>query len=181
MPTPINTRKCSCTLAFIYATEGNNASPAGAVAELFDISCFYGKHDFDKIQDVIYKKWLKAPESESIERVITNMTGNPKVLGQHYFIENPHKHFGAPATVPKWDFTSASQKGNSEAYMIGGKVKHVKAKHGHKSNVDWLSLESVEGHLADRVYRVDTKSGQPPKSVSRRSASVYALIDGYHQ
>jgi hypothetical protein len=137
---------------------------AGAVAELFDISCFYGKDHFDKIQDVLYEKWLKAPECETIGNVIKNMTGNPKVLGQHYFVENPNKHFGDSATVPKWDFTSESHKGNSTAYTIGGKVKHVKAEHKHKSNVDWLSLESVDGHLADKVYRVDTKSGQHPGS-----------------
>jgi len=134
----------------------------GAVAELFDISCFYGKPHFDKIQDVLYEKWLKAPESETIDKVIKNMTGNPKVLGQHYFVENPHDHNG-PA-VPKWDFTSASQKGNNQAYTIGNKVKNVAAEHKHKSNVDWLSLKSVDGHLADTVFRVDTKAGQPPKS-----------------
>jgi hypothetical protein len=137
-------------------------TPMGAVAELFDISCFYGKKHFNDVQDVVYKKWLKTPESESIASVIKNMTGNPKVLGQHYFIENPHKHAGAPATVPKWDFTSASLKGNHEAYMIGEKVKGVSAEHEHKSNVDWLSLKSTDGHLADTVFRVDTKSGQPP-------------------
>lgn len=157
----------------------------GAVAELFDISCFHDKHSFHKIQDVLYEKWLKAPESASIESVIKNMTGNPKVLGQHYFIENPHKQFGAPATVPKWDFTSASKKGDSQAYMIGAKVENVSPEHEHKhhhkhehkhhSNVDWLSVKTVEGHLADSVYRVDTKSGQPPDSVIRRSASVLCV------
>jgi len=143
--------------------ETHKYTAVGAVAELFDISCFYGKDHFHEIQDVLYKKWLKAPESASIEAVIKNMTGNPKVLGQHYFVENPHKHSGAPATVPKWDFTSASHKGDNEAFMIGEKVEHVKAKKHHKKNVDWLSLKSVEGHLADNVYRVDTKSGQPPE------------------
>lgn len=136
------------------------------MAELFDISCLYGKPEFKTVQNHIYEMWLKAPNSLTIHKVIKDLAGNSKVLGQHYFIDNPsHKSKkGAPAIVPKWDFTSASQKGNAEAYVIGAKEKDVSV---DKADVDWLSLKSTKGHLADTIYRVDTKAGQPPASVSK--------------
>jgi len=134
----------------------------GAVAELFDISCLHGKPEFHTIQNHLYEKWLKAPNSLTIHKVIKDLGGSSKVLGQHYFIDNPHKSKkGAHAIVPKWDFTSASHKGNAEAYVIGDKVKDVSV---DKADVDWLSLKGTKGHLADTIYRVDTKAGQPPAS-----------------
>jgi hypothetical protein len=131
----------------------------GAVAELFDISCLYGKPEFHTIQDHLYEMWLGATDSLTIHKVIEDLGDSQKVLGQHYFIENPDKSKGG--LVPKWDFTSASHKGNSEAYIIGAKVGSVSV---NKADVDSLSLKSVKGHLADTVYRVDTKAGQPPAS-----------------
>ena len=148
-------------------------SSKGAVAELFDISCLYGKPEFHTIQDHLYEMWLGAADSLTIHKVIEDLGDSQKVLGQHYFIENPDKSKGG--LVPKWDFTSASHKGNSEAYIIGAKVGSVSV---NKADVDSLSLKSVKGHLADTVYRVDTKAGQPPASVSKRLASGCVFIDG---
>ena len=59
--------------------------------------------------------WLKAPHTLSIQKVIKDLCNSPKVLGQHYFVDNPEKSKkDAPAIVPKFDFTSASQKGHAE-------------------------------------------------------------------
>ena len=112
----------------------------------------------------MYEMWLKAPHTLSIQKVIKDLCNSPKVLGQHYFVDNPEKSKkDAPAIVPKFDFTSASQKGHAEAFFIGAKEKDVSV---DKADVDWLSLKSTKGHLADHVFRVDTKAGQPPASVS---------------
>jgi hypothetical protein len=92
---------------------------------------------------------------------------NPIVLGQHYFVANgTDPATGGPAISPVWDFTSDAERGNPEAYVIAAVVGDIPAPTG-KDDVDWLQLKKVEGELADTVYRVDTKGGQPPTSVSR--------------
>jgi hypothetical protein len=48
--------------------------------------------------------------------------------------------------------------------VIAAKAGGMPAPTGAK-DVDWLLLNSVQGKLATQVYRVDTRSGQPPASV----------------
>jgi len=128
----------------------------GAVAELFDISCLSGNPlAFKNIQDVWFADWSRMPESFTVFDLVKENKGNRDVLGQHYFIQN------GTAIAPKFDFTSASQKGNPDAYSVCAKVGDLPVS---SSNVDWLSLKSVEGDLAAMVYRVDTRSGRPPAS-----------------
>jgi hypothetical protein len=137
----------------------------GAEAEMFDISCLYDKPEFGTIQDRLYEKWLNGSDFTTIHKVIKQLGASPHVLGQHYFVkdhrDHHHHHHHHKKIVPKWDFTSASFKGDKEAYIIGEKVGNVSV---NKTHVDWLSLKSVKGHLADTVYRVDTRWGQPPAS-----------------
>ena len=98
--------------------------------------------------------------------VIKKLNHDPKVLGQHYFVPNPKPAAGSPAVSPVWDFTSDSEKGNPDAFVLAAKAGDIPAPTG-KNDVDWLQLKNVEGELADTVYRTDTKGGQPPASVSR--------------
>ena len=88
--------------------------------------------------------------------------GSPEVLGQHYFILNP----SGSGLSPKWDFTSASEAGHPDAFVIGARTGDIPAPTNPTTNVDWLSLSNAGGDLADQVFRVQTRGGQPPASVS---------------
>lgn len=138
------------------------SSNVGAVAELFDISCLYGTSEFSKVQDDAYTMWSKAPKGVTAQSVIQILGTNPAVLGQHYYVTNPVS--ASPAVSPKWDFTSNADKGNAEAFVIGAKAGDLPAPTG-SSDIDWLQVKNVQGELADTLYRVDTKAGQPPSSV----------------
>ena len=94
------------------------------------------------------------------------------VLGQHYFITNPLTGVGLS---PKWDFTSASEAGNDEAFVVGAKTGDVPDPTDPEVNIDWLSLSAVEGELAQQVYRVVTNGGQPPSSVSVCHSMVWCV------
>ena len=133
----------------------------GALAELFDIHCL-PSYSFTTVTDWVYKAWEKAPADITTAEVIENLgiLDPPVVLGQHYFIANP------VALSPKWDFTSASEKGHPKAFVIGAKTGDIPAPSDPSTNIDWLSLKNAGGGLADQIFRVQTRGGQPPASVS---------------
>ena len=85
------------------------------------------------------------------------------VLGQHYFVTNPVTGAGLS---PKWDFTSASEAGHADAFVVGAKTGDVPAPASPATNVDWLSLSNAQGALAQQIFRLQTHGGQPPASVS---------------
>lgn len=79
-------------------------------------------------------------------------------LGQHYVIRNPITGTGG---TPKWDFTSQGPyAGNANAYIIANINSTIPAP--DPANAPYLRLTHLLGDLADQVYRVDTKGGQPP-------------------
>ncbi|KZT25687.1 hypothetical protein NEOLEDRAFT_1241563 [Neolentinus lepideus HHB14362 ss-1] len=134
----------------------------GAVAELFDISCLYNTPLFDPISNAAFAAWNVTPEAPL--DLISAFSGNPIVLGQHYFIPSPT----GSGVSPKFDFTSAREKGHPEAFVVGAKVGDLPAPTG-KGDVDWLQLKSVQGELASTVYRLQTRGGQPPASCKQGS------------
>jgi hypothetical protein len=151
----VGTQNYTCSAAGTYAS-------AGAVAEVFDISCLYGTPLFDQIADKAIQIWKSAPASVTVEKIIEYIPDVSVVLGQHYFVPN------AGATSPKWDFTSS---GNSDAFVLGAKVGGLTAPTG-KQDVDWLQLKNNGGGLADAIYRTDTKEGQPPASCAPGSGPI---------
>ncbi|KDQ31887.1 hypothetical protein PLEOSDRAFT_1034910 [Pleurotus ostreatus PC15] len=93
----------------------------------------------------------------------------PTILGQHYFITNPITGSGLS---PKWDFTSqGATKGNPDAFVVGARSGGVPAPTGPQ-DIDWLFLTGVQGQLADQIYRVDTRGGQPPATCTPGSAPI---------
>ena len=78
---------------------------AGAVAELFDISCLVGTSTFNRIQDDVFTVWKLLPKQLTAAKVVEllHFAKTPTILGQHYFIINPLTGVGIS---PKWDFTS---------------------------------------------------------------------------
>lgn len=104
--------------------------------------------------------------SETTQDLIKMLGNDPLVLGQHYFVGNgTNPATGGQAISPVWDFRSNGEKGNPEAMIVASRVGDIPAPTGPQ-DIDWLQLKKVSGGLADQVFRVDTKSGQPPKSVS---------------
>jgi Protein of unknown function (DUF3455) len=136
-------------------------SSAGAVAELFDISCLLCKPDFSNIQKRVHEIWWGCPnitQSELVVRLHDEL--GLEVLGQHYFIKNT-----AGGLSPKFDFTSSgSTAGNPNAFVVAAKAGDIPAPTGH-DDVDWLELKNVTGNLATVVFRVFTDKGQPPATV----------------
>ncbi|KAG5652367.1 hypothetical protein H0H81_005229 [Sphagnurus paluster] len=154
----IGTQNYTCSAAGTYTN-------VGAVAELFDISCLYNTPAFSKIADVAFTAWKAAPASLSTQKVISLLEPIPfpVILGQHYFVPNPVTGTGLS---PKWDFIAqGATKGNPKAFVVGAKVNGLPAPTGAQ-DIDWVQLKSLTGSLATQIYRVDTRGGQPPASVS---------------
>lgn len=142
----------------------------GAVAELFDISCLTSSPNFQAIQNTLFDSW-NVFDGLSIQDIITllaaqdifsfiNPGGQPQVLAQHYFVTNPVTGQGVS---PKWDFTSSGRfKGNEDAFIIAKGLGSLPAPTNATTDVAWLQVTNVEGSIADQVFRIDTKGGQPP-------------------
>ncbi|KII95430.1 hypothetical protein PLICRDRAFT_34283 [Plicaturopsis crispa FD-325 SS-3] len=138
----------------------------GAVATLFDASCLYGTPAFDDAQTTAYNAWKQAPPSASPADVEAQLKTTPAVLGYHYYVTNPTTGTGVS---PKWDFTSAKFAGNANAFVVGAKAGDIASPAGNASNVDWLSVNPVQGSLASKIFRIDTVNGQPPSSCTQGS------------
>jgi len=151
-------------------TSGGNYTNVGAVAELFDVSCL-NPSSYDEFTQLAFDAWKDASKELTAADLITDLAFiDPKVvLGQHYFITNPITGSGLS---PKWDFTSASEKGHPDAFAVGAKVGDLPAPTDPATNIDWLQLKVVQGDLATQIYRVETKGGQPPSSCTPGSAEI---------
>jgi hypothetical protein len=145
---------------------------AGAVAELFDISCLYNTPEFTNVSSDAFKAWSAAPASITTQDVISKLANGrvpvpQAVLGEHYFVvPSP----GA-AIAPKWDFTSHKYAGNPDAFVIGAKDASLAAANP-STDVPLLQLHGTSGKLATAIYRLDTKGGQPPASCAAGSAPI---------
>ncbi|KAI0792315.1 hypothetical protein C8Q75DRAFT_752322 [Abortiporus biennis] len=158
-------------------------SSTGAVAELFDISCL-NPSLYTDATELVFDLWKVAPKSLTAQQVINDLSliKSPVILGQHYFITNPITGTGLS---PKWDFTSASEKGHSNAFVVGAKAGDIVAPTNPTTDVDWLMLNGVQGDLAKQVFRIQTRGGQPPTSctpgtpdISVKYVSQYWLFGG---
>ena len=98
---------------------------------------------------------------------------SPFILGQHYYVVNPVTGYGIS---PKWDFTSAIEAGHPDAFVVGARTGDVPAPTDPQKNIDWLSVSAVEGDLADQIFRIQTRGGQPPTSVSMHTHRPDVLV-----
>ncbi|KAF7337397.1 hypothetical protein MSAN_02266000 [Mycena sanguinolenta] len=129
----------------------------GAVASLFDISCLIDSSDFASIQTTAFDIWNAAPSGTAASSIGSQVSA-PDLLGFHYFVTSP----SGTGISPEWDFTSTT--GDSSSYVIGAKVGDIAAPTDSATNVDWLALNSAQGSLASKIFRIDTVKGQPPTS-----------------
>jgi hypothetical protein len=129
----------------------------GAVAQLFDISCLYGKPGFSTIQDTAYDDWAACSSINPLEHKLVQKVEEKfkvQLLGQHYFVNQTGK------LVPVWDLRST---GGPNAIVFAQKVKDIPSPDG-SSNIDWLELKGVSGGLANEIYRVETVKGPAPST-----------------
>ncbi|TEB36552.1 hypothetical protein FA13DRAFT_1786951 [Coprinellus micaceus] len=147
---------------YTCGADGKFAS-AGAVAELFDISCLAGKPAFNTVQDTAMRVWSTIPDrifSSKLAPLITAPLGCLSA-GKHYFTKN-----AAGGISPVWDMRTTGLKsvqGKAGAYVLAAKVANIPAPTGAQ-DVDWLQLKNVEGQLATAIYRTDTRGGPAPAS-----------------
>ncbi|KAJ6481788.1 hypothetical protein C8R45DRAFT_1063035 [Mycena sanguinolenta] len=134
----------------------------GAVASLFDISCLLNNFNFDSIQTRAFAFWNETSQVTPLN--VANDVGAPLMLGQHYFITNPN----GTGLSPEWDFTVST--GAPDAFVVGAKVGDILAPSDPTVNIDWLSLNGVDGDLATQIFRINTVGGQPPSSCVPGSA-----------
>jgi len=141
----------------------------GAVVQVFDISCFQCKSNFLTIQNDAMAAWAAAPDSTSAIDAMKSFAPlkNSVLLGQHYFNTN----VTSGGLSPVWDFRADAFAGNPDAFVVAAEVGGIPAPTG-SSDVDWLSLTNLSGGLATQVFRVETKSGQPPASCEAGSAPI---------
>jgi len=143
-----------------------NYTSAGAVADLYDLSCLSSNASaFDAVADIAYGAWKACPAS--IKTLGPTGAGSYPMLGSHYFIPNP----SGTGLSPVWDYRAIIAKGNLDAFVLAAKVTNTPAPTGPQ-DVDWLQLKSVSGQLATAIYRTDTRGGQPPSSCTPGSAPI---------
>ncbi|KAF9459662.1 hypothetical protein BDZ94DRAFT_997925 [Collybia nuda] len=157
----IGTQNYTCTSAGTYAN-------IGAVAELFDLSCLYKT----KFQEAAYTLWKAAPAYVTPQMIIDLLhdSNSPNILGQHYIIKNPITGIGG---VPKWDFSSQGEH-NPDAWVLAAPAAGMPAPTGTQ-DVPWIALNNIQGALADQVYRVDTKGGQPANTTCTPGSPVITV------
>ncbi|TFK39768.1 hypothetical protein BDQ12DRAFT_664996 [Crucibulum laeve] len=159
----VGVQNYTCSSAGTYAS-------AGAVAELFDISCLSKtKPAFDSVQDIAYGLWKAAPASLTTTRVSTLLSSMKlATAGQHYFVTSP----SGTGISPVWDARATSPlKGNPDAFVLAAKVANIVAPTGAK-DIDWLQLKSVQGGLATQIYRTDTRGGPAPATCTPGSPPI---------
>lgn len=147
-------------------TTAGNYTAAGAVADLYDLSCLLkNTAAFNSIQDIAYGAWKALPAS--VKTLGPTGAGGYPLLGSHFFIPNP----SGTGLSPVWDYRAISAKGNPDAFVLAARVAGIPAPTGPK-DVDWLQLKSVSGSLATMIYRTDTRGGPAPSSCTPGSAPI---------
>ncbi|KAJ7151913.1 hypothetical protein C8R43DRAFT_484674 [Mycena crocata] len=129
----------------------------GAVASLLDLSCLDQQFEFATIQAKAFNIWTEASEATTATS-IGRRVGAQDLLGFHYFVVSP----SGTGISPIWDFTAIVN--DPSAFVIGARVGGIPAPTGTAKDIDWLSLNGVQGNLAKAVFRIDTVGGQPPTS-----------------
>lgn len=140
-------------------------SNVGAVAELFDISCFYGTDLFSTIQEPLFAAWENFTDGYTVQEAIEFLPAivpADLILAQHFFQPN-----AAGSVSPVWDFRATDRFSNdTTAFFVGKGKTSLPSPIDPATNINWLDVANVSGSIATEVFRVSTLGGQPPTSVS---------------
>jgi hypothetical protein len=158
-----------------YTCSPNNVFvAAGAVAELFDISCLACANSklISTIHNDLFNLWNgPAVGDATVQQLIEalpNIVPPNMILAQHYFISN-----AAGGISPVWDFRATQKfKGVQNAVFVGKALANTPDSDPTK-NVPWLHVGKVSGDISDEIYRIYTVGGVAPSScVSGTNISV---------
>jgi len=149
-----------------YTCSANNVFvSAGAVAELFDISCLAATNSklISSVHQDLFNLWNSpAAGNVTIQQLIAtlpNMVPASLILSQHYFISN-----AAGGISPVWDFRATPKfQGVNNAVFVGKALANTPDADPTK-NVPWLHLGKVSGDISDEIYRIYTVGGVAPSS-----------------
>jgi len=149
-----------------YTCSSNNVFvSAGAVAELFDISCLASSNStlLSTIHTDLFNLW-DSPRAGNVTiqqliQALPNVVPECMILAQHYFIQN-----GAGGISPAWDFRAAPKfEGVAGALFVGKPLANIPDADPTK-NIAWLHIGKVSGDISDEVYRISTVGGVAPSS-----------------
>ena len=159
-----------CVFAFyvhLRAETDRRDRSAGAVAELFDISCLASTNSklLSTIHNDLFKIWNSpAANGVTIQQLIDilpKVVPSDLILSQHYFNKN-----AAGGISPVWDFRATPKfQGVANAVFVGKALANTPDADPTK-NVPWLHLGKVSGDISDEIYRISTAGGVAPSSVS---------------
>ncbi|WVF66734.1 hypothetical protein IAT40_001476 [Kwoniella sp. CBS 6097] len=144
-------------------TNGNYVS-AGALANLFDVSCLFSMTaktiDPVTLNDLLPKLAFKALSFPSLG------DDGLQIAINHLFVATPNA--ATPGISPEFALSSGSDK------IIVSKLSNSTAPSNPTTNVPWLHLGAIQGQgtLAKSVFRVNTVNGQPPSSCSSEGESL---------
>lgn len=149
-----------------YTCSANNVFvSAGALAEVFDISCLVSNDGgiVSTIQNDLFNFWNSSQAGDTtIQQLIDELPSTDAasaIQSQHYFISND-----AGGISPVWDFRAIPKfQGNDDAVFVGKILANV-SDANPSENVSWLHLGKVSGDIADDIYRILTVGGVPPSS-----------------
>jgi len=139
-----------------YTCQSGVWTSVGAVASLYDISCFVNEPFFANIQQYAYEL---APEISTLEAFNKNIKFPSPVeavltpILEHFFVPNPAA--GGTGVDPRFNHVGSND------FSTLSKAASLSSPDG-SNNVAWLHLSEVAGNLASSVFRVDTYLGQPP-------------------
>ncbi|OCF42517.1 hypothetical protein I317_03633 [Kwoniella heveanensis CBS 569] len=142
-------------------TNGTYVS-AGALANLFDVSCLFSltakSVNPAKLSELLPKLAFKAS--------LFSDAGKLPIAINHLFVATPNS--ATPGISPEFALSSGSDQ------IIVSKLGASPAPSDPGVNVPWLQLTAIEGQgtLAKSVFRVDTVNGQPPSSCTTEGESL---------
>ena len=177
---PVLQTMCLCACLFcmwVYFAETDwRDSSAGAVAELFDISCLASTNSklLSTIDNDVFNLWNSSrADSVTVQQLIATLpnVASKMILSQHYFITN-----AAGGISPVWDFRATPKfKGVANAVFVGKALANTPDANPTK-NVPWLHLGKVSGDISDEIYRIYTVGGVAPPSVSSHCPPVILVF-----
>ncbi|WVQ94347.1 hypothetical protein IAU59_001426 [Kwoniella sp. CBS 9459] len=142
-------------------TNGTYAS-AGALANLFDVSCLFSI-TAKTIDPAILSSLLPKLASKALS---FPDAGKLPIAINHLFVATPNS--AAPGISPEFALSNGSDK------IIVSKLANTPAPTDPSANVPWLQLGAIagQGSLAKSVFRVHTVGGQPPSSCTTEGESL---------
>ncbi|KAF8315818.1 hypothetical protein DL93DRAFT_2078520 [Clavulina sp. PMI_390] len=139
-----------------YTCQAGVWTSVGAVASLYDASCFADNTSlFNNLPQLVYNfvfaggEGSKGGKSCSFKANDQDVSMEPTL--QHFFVPAP----SGTGLAPRFNLDDSSK------YGIMSKTASITSP-DNAGDVAWLQLSPSQGNLASAIYRIHTYKGQPP-------------------